>query len=478
VRELRGHPSDGRNSEGIVVTTMSSDEGQLPGPPGAGITQAGTPQPRRASAARSDGSASRTVDVATKQRPSVPARESGNGARRARGPSRRRRRTAIYGRQGIAGWTFVAPIIVILGIFLLLPILMALFVSFTSWNGQGSPFASGVPLAGATNYTHLFTVDGLAREDFMTSIRNTLYYVILVVPLQTVLALGLALVVNGRLLRGKGFFRTAFYFPSVTSSVAISVVFLFMFTNSGAINALLSLFGIKGPQWFADPRGVLHIILGAVGVSNDNPPAVLTNSHLFGLSTWDWLSGPSVAMCAVITLVVWTTSGTFMLMFLAALQNLPIELDEASMIDGASRWQRLRNITLPQLKPTLFLVITLGLIGTWQVFDQVYVMTQGAPAKTTLTPAFLSYRTAFKDFNYGPGAAISFILFLIIVIMTLIQRFVMRDRDRPPGGRRGWFGRRATAPIAPIDPADPWEGGLHERFDPSRRGTGAAAVRP
>ncbi len=184
-------------------------------------------------------------------------------------------------------------------------------------------------------------------------------------------------------------------------------------------------------------------------MSNDNPPAVLANSHLFGLSTWDWLAGPSVAMCAVITLVVWTTSGTFMLMFLAALQNLPVELDEASMIDGASRWQRLRYVTLPQLKPTLFLVLTLGLIGTWQVFDQIYVMTQGAPAKTTLTPAFLSYRTAFSDFNYGSGAAISFLLFLIIVVMTLIQRWVMRDRDKPPGGRAGMFGLFGRGVMSP-----------------------------
>ena len=464
----------GRNSEGIVVTTMSSDDGQPPGPPGAGVAQTGTPQPRRASAVEPDGLASRTVDVATKQQPSVPADGPGDRPRRGDGPSRRRRLTGIYGRQGIAGWTFVAPIIVILGIFLLLPILMALFVSFTSWNGQGSPFASGVPLAGVKNYTHLFTVDGLAREDFMTSIRNTLYYVIVVVPLQTALALGLALVVNARLLRGKGFFRTAFYFPSVTSSVAISVVFLFLFTNGGAINALLNLFGIKGPQWFSDPRGVLHIILGAFGVSNDNPPAVLANSHLFGLSTWDYLAGPSVAMCAVITLVVWTTSGTFMLMFLAALQNLPIEVDEASMIDGASRWQRLRYVTLPQLKPTLFLVTTLGLIGTWQVFDQVYVMTQGSPAKTTLTPAFLSYRTAFSDFNFGSGAAISFILFLIIVIMTLIQRWVMRDRDKPPGGRRGWFGRRASVPI---DPSDLREGGEHDRYEPNANRPRIGAIR-
>jgi multiple sugar transport system permease protein len=117
-----------------------------------------------------------------------------------------------------------------------------------------------------------------------------------------------------------------------------------------------------------------------------------------------------------------------MLMFLAALQNIPVQLDEASLIDGAGPWQRLRYVTLPQLKPALFLVITLGLIGTWQVFDQIYVMSQGDPAKTTLTPAYLSYRTAFKNFDYGSGAAISFILFLIIIAMTLLQRWLMRER--------------------------------------------------
>ena len=369
------------------------------------------------------------------------------GGRQGR-PAGRRRGAGIAGRQGSAGWLFVAPVVVLLGLFLLLPILMALFVSFTKWNGQGSPFVSGVPMAGTDNYTHLFNTQGLARENFMTSIRNNLYYVLMVVPLQTVLALFLALVVNGRLLRAKGFFRTAFYFPSVTSSVAISVVFLFMFSNSGAVNALLNFFGVKGPAWFSDPRGLIQIILGKIGVVDpDNPPAVLANSHFLGLTTWEWISGPSVAMCAIITLVVWTTSGTFMLMFLAALQNLPVELEEAAAIDGATRWQTLRKVTLPQLKPALFLVITLGLIGTWQVFDQIYLMSQGNPAKTTLTPAYLSYRTAFIDFDYGPGAAISFVLFLIIVLMTLIQRYVMRDKDgiRERRQERAMRRRRAAA---------------------------------
>jgi multiple sugar transport system permease protein len=329
----------------------------------------------------------------------------------------------IRGNERPAGWLFVAPALIILGLFMLLPILMALWVSLTRWNGQGSPFTGGVPFAGLDNYTKLFTDEGLARQDFMTSIRNNAYYVLLVVPIQTVLALALALVVNNRLLKGKGFFRTAFYFPSVTSSVAISVVFLFMFANGGAINAILSVFGIDGPQWFSDPRGLIHLAFG------DRAPALLADHSLLGLSWWDWLAGPSVAMCAIITLVIWTTSGTFMVMFLAALQNVPVQLEEAGLIDGASAWQRLRHIILPQLRPTTFLVVTLGLIGTWQVFDQIYVMSQGNPAKTTLTPAFLSYRTAFRDFDYGSGAAISFVLFLIIVVLTLVQRRLTRERD-------------------------------------------------
>jgi multiple sugar transport system permease protein len=345
--------------------------------------------------------------------------------------ARKPRGSGIRSNERVAGWLFVSPAILILGLFLLLPILMALWVSFTNWNGQGSPFRSGVPMAGGDNYSRLFTVDGLARQDFMTSLRNNFYYVIIVVPAQTAVALFLALVVNQRVLKAKSFFRTSFYFPSVTSSVAISVVFLFMFSSTGAVNGLLNLVGIKGPQWFADPRGVLQVILGGVGVVDPNhPPAALAGHGVLGLSWWDWLSGPSVAMCAIIALVVWTTSGTFMLMFLAALQNVPVQLEEASLIDGANRWQRLRFLTLPLLRPTLFLVLTLGLIGSWQVFDQIYVMSQGNPAKTTLTPAYLSYRTAFKDFNYGSGAAISFILFAIIVAMTLGQRWLLRERDK------------------------------------------------
>ncbi|WP_327695458.1 carbohydrate ABC transporter permease [Streptomyces sp. NBC_00459] len=352
------------------------------------------------------------------------AEAGGGGGRRTRAP-----RGGIRGREGLAGWLFVSPVLVVLGLFLVVPIVMALWVSLSDWNGQGSPFSSGVDFVGGQNYAPLVTESGLAQSDFMMSLRNNAYYVLFVVPLQTALALGLALLVNGRRLKGKGFFRTAYYFPSVTSSVAISVVFLFIFSSSGVVNSLLAKIGVDGPAWFADPRGVIHLALGALGVNTDAPPAALADATVGGLSLWDWISGPSVAMTAIIILVVWTTGGTFMLMFLAALQDIPLEVEEAAEIDGTGRWQRFRHVTLPMLKPTLFLVLTLGLIGTWQVFDQIYVMTRGEPGKTTMTPAFLSYQSSFIDNEWGQGSAIAFILFAIIVALTLLQRFVLRDKD-------------------------------------------------
>lgn len=332
--------------------------------------------------------------------------------------------------RNLAGWLFVTPTLVVLGLFLVIPILMALWVSFTDWTGKGSPFASGIGFVGADNYQRLFTEQGLTRQDFMTSLRNNFYYVLLVVPAQTVLALGLATVLNQQLLKARGFFRSAFYFPSVTSSVAISLTFLFLFTGSGAVNTLLGIVGIDGPTWFADARGLLHLAGDRLGLWDMSaPPDALTGTSVLSLSLWDWLSGPSVALCVVMMLVVWTTTGTFMLMFLAALQDVPVEVEEAARIDGANRWQSFRAVTLPHLRPTTLLVLTLGLIGTWQVFDQVFVMTSGGPSKTTLTPAFLSYFYAFENQQWGVAAAMAFVLFAIIFVLTALQRFVFRDKD-------------------------------------------------
>ena len=320
--------------------------------------------------------------------------------------------------------------IIVLGLFLVLPIVMALWVSFSDWSGRGSPFSSNVAFVGADNYTPLLTEPGLSRQDFMLSLRNTFYYVIGVVPLQTALALVLAVIVNQRFLRGRTFFRTAFYFPSVVSSVAISLIFLFLFTGTGAVNQVLAVFGIDGPVWFSDPQGLIHLLGNSFGVWDmSSPPAALADHDVLGLSLWEWFSGPSVAMSAIMMQVIWTTAGTFMLMFLAALQDLPAEVEEAALVDGASKWSVFRYVTLPHLRPALVLVLTLGVISTWQVFDQMYVMTQGGPAKTTLTPAYLSYQAAFTQQHWGQGAAIAFLLFALIVVLASIQRWILRDKD-------------------------------------------------
>jgi multiple sugar transport system permease protein len=331
--------------------------------------------------------------------------------------------------EGAWGWLFVSPMVLVLGLFLVLPTLMALWVSLLHWDGQSNPFSGQAEFVGLDNYRTLLTQDGLDRTLFATSLRNNAYYVLLTVPLQTILALTLALIVNQRMLRGRGALRTTYFFPSVTSSIAVSTIFLFLFQGSGAVNTVLSWLGANGPNWFNDPRGVLSLLLGALGIVDpDHPSGVLAHHSVMGLSWYEWLSGPSVAMSTIILLAVWTTSGTFMLIFLAALQNIPRELEESAAIEGVNRFQMLRYVTLPALRPVLFLVLTLGLISTWQVFDQVYVMGQGAPGNTTLTPAYLSYSTAFGDADFGQGAAIAFLLLALILTMTALQRFALRER--------------------------------------------------
>jgi multiple sugar transport system permease protein len=334
-------------------------------------------------------------------------------------PRRRRRRN----RQAVAGWLFVSPAVLGLLIFLVVPILLALYVSFTSWDGLSSPFhGGGAKFNGLHNYRALLTRDALTRQNFSVSLRNNFWFVVFVVPTQTVLSLVLAVLVNQKFLKGKSFFRTAFYFPSITSSVAITLLFIFLFQGSGAVNAVLKVLGIKGPNWFADSRGLFHVMLSGVGVTSAPHWA---QHKVFSQTIWDWFSGPSIAMLVIVILVIWTTSGTFMLMFLAALQNISEDIDEATEIDGASPVQRFWRVTVPMLRPAVLLVLTLGLIGTWQVFDQIY-LTGNNPA--TVTPAFLSYSTSFTNSNFGVGAAIAFLLFILITTLSTLQRRLIKEK--------------------------------------------------
>lgn len=319
----------------------------------------------------------------------------------------------------LAGIGFVAPAVIILGLFVLIPMIAAFVLSFTNWTGQET--LDKAQWVGLNNYAELLVNDTSTRDTFFAAIKNTVYYSLGVVPAQTILSLFLAIIVNLPLLKFKGFFRTAFYFPSITSSVAVAVIFLWLFNRNGIINQVLR----TNVTWTSDPHGIFQNFLGWFGININTAPEWLTHTKILGQRLWDWISGPSVTMLSIMLLATWTTSGTMMLIYLAALQDIPAQLYEAASVDGATRWQQFRQITLPLLRPTTFFIVTIGLISTFQVFDQVYVISQGGPAGTTNTVAWIAYRNAFKDAQAGLGAATAFTLFVIIVIFTFVQRRFM-----------------------------------------------------
>jgi multiple sugar transport system permease protein len=335
--------------------------------------------------------------------------------------------------EALTGYGFMAPALVIFLVFLIIPIGAAVYLSFTDWNGISPVFEKGsFTTIGLDNYRDLLSNGGIREKDFFTAVKNTFYYVLGVVPTQTLLALILAVIVNQRWLKAKGFFRTAFYFPSITSSVVISLIFMWMFYRGGLINTTIG--GIfKGynsnnfVNWLDDSRGIIHIILDALGVKRTNAGSWAGHRY-FSLTAWDWISGPSVTMLTIMILNTWTTVGTMMVIFLAALQNIPGSVYEAAAIDGANALQVFRRITIPLLRPTTFFVVTLGLIGCFQVFDQIYVISSGGPAKTTLTIAYMVYQNGFNRSAMGLAAATAIILFIIIFVFTLLQRFFVGER--------------------------------------------------
>jgi multiple sugar transport system permease protein len=282
-------------------------------------------------------------------------------------------------RQALSAYPFIAPYLIILGVFTLIATVTALAFSFYYVD-----FGFTVPVfTGLRNY-QIIWYDLTHNGDFLISLENVTKYTIGVVTLQTILALALALLLNQKV-RGRGIFRTVFYLPSLTSSVAISLIFLWLYNQQGAINYLLSL---------------LHI------------PA-----H-------NWLGDPATALPAIMLLSIWTTAPFFMLVYLAALQDIPETLYEAARIDGATSWQIIRRVTIPLLRPTTFLVVVLGTIGAFQVFDTVYVIqgADGGPLKSTLTPVLEIVNAAFKENLTGLACAEAFVLFVVIFTIAALQR--------------------------------------------------------
>ena len=282
-------------------------------------------------------------------------------------------------RETLSAYGFLAPYLIILGAFTLIATFYAFYLSFFYVD-----FGFGEPIFyGTKNYQNIW-YDLTHGGDFALGLKNIVIYTIGVVILQTALALALALLINQKV-RGMSIFRTSIFLPTLTSSVAIALIFLWLYNTHGAINDLLKVVGIHGPNW---------------------------------------LNEPSTALPSIMALNIWTTAPTFMLLYLAGLQDIPEQLYEAARVDGAGSWRTLWSITLPLLRPTTFLVTALGTIGSFQMFDQAYIMegTGGDPLKSTLTPVLVIYNTAFGSSLMGRACAEAVILFVVIFAFTIIQR--------------------------------------------------------
>ncbi|MCX7609326.1 MAG: sugar ABC transporter permease [Anaerolineales bacterium] len=272
------------------------------------------------------------------------------------------------------GYLFISPWLILFLIFSVISLIYAFYLSFTSYNLLKPPQWWGL--------------EGYARvlqdDLFLTkALPNTFKYVLIVVPIQTLLSLILAFAMDQKL-RFRRLFRTIFYLPSVTSSVVISLIFIWLFAPQGIFNQITKL----SVNWLADPRTAFYVIMG---------------------------------------MNIFTTSGTLMLIFLAGLQDIPASIYEAAQIDGANGIQTFFYITIPMLRPVIFFVVTVGVIGCFQVFDQIYVMTAGGPLDSTTTITYLIYKWAFRDttIKMGQAAALAVILTLIILGVTLIQRRII-----------------------------------------------------
>jgi multiple sugar transport system permease protein len=318
-----------------------------------------------------------------------------------------RRRTNL-----IMGYLFLAPYLLITLTFTVGVVLFALYISFTNYDIFTPP-----QWAGLENYARAFR-----ERNFLQGLHNVLWYSLLVVPTQTAAAILLAVLLNSQS-RFKQFFRTIFYAPSVTSSVVITLIFMWFYLRTGYVNYFISnflgLFGVEWQNinWLGDPRGLIQLIVQAFG--GDIPS-----------DQW-YLRGPSIALMAIMLQNVFTTAPTFMIMFLAALQDINPSLYEAASIDGANGWHEFWKITIPLLRPIILLVVVLGTIGTLQIFDQVYLATQGGPLGTSLTPVYVLYQEALGTegpIQMGYAAAMAFILAVLIFFFTFLQRrFIERE---------------------------------------------------
>jgi multiple sugar transport system permease protein len=286
-----------------------------------------------------------------------------------------------------AAWMFLAPALTLLLVFFFLPIVAALLLSLTDFDIYALGDLGNLRFVGLKNYVEL-----LNAPIFWKALRNTLYFAFIGGPLTVAVSLGAALLVNSKLARWKGLFRTIFFAPVVTTLVAVAIVWRYLY----------------------HPRfGLLNQILGGIGIE-----------------PIDWLGDPRFAMPAIILLAVWKNFGYNMIIFVAGLQGISQELYEAAAIDGAGPWQQFRYITIPMLAPTFLFVGIVTAIGYFQLFAEPYVMTpDGGPLNSTLSVVMLMYEQGFRWWNMGFAAAVAFVLFAVIAVATAIQFRLQRARQ-------------------------------------------------
>ncbi|TMC77942.1 MAG: sugar ABC transporter permease [Chloroflexi bacterium] len=307
--------------------------------------------------------------------------------------------------EGIQAWLFVLPALLIIGIFKILPAIAAFYMSLFKWDVVQGAFR------GLGNYTDWLYDNSLRSPDFWRSLSTTFTYVIFTVPLEMAIALVIAYLLFQKM-RGRGIYRTLYYLPYVTSLVAAAAVFVWVFhPQYGLINDVIGLIGMGPQSWLDEPRGLFELIASSFGVTL---PA--------------WLAGPSLALVVLSLVTIWHYMGYQIVIFLAGLSNISSEYYEAARLDGASERQIFTRITLPLLSPTTFFVFTVASIGVLRSFDSVYVLTNGGPLDTTRTVTMLVFKTAFQQAQFGLGAALAFILTLVILLFTLVQFRVLGRR--------------------------------------------------
>jgi multiple sugar transport system permease protein len=287
-------------------------------------------------------------------------------------------KSKVNWREAIWGYILIAPAFIFVFVFVVIPVISAFGISFTDWN-----LITPAKFVGIQNYVTIFT-DSVAIKTLL----NTFYFTFVSVPIALALSLILAVLLNQKI-HGITFFRTAFYIPVISSTVAVSMVFLWIFNSDyGLLNQTLKLIGIPSIKW-------------------------LTDEHF--------------AMIAVIIVSVWRSLGFNIIIFLAALQDVPKDIHDAASIDGANGVQKFFNIIVPLISPALFFTMITGIIGSFQSFDLVYNMTKGGPARATYLVGYYIWEQAFKYLHMGYGAAIAFVLFFAIMVLTIIQ-WVLRKR--------------------------------------------------